>query len=208
MRRRRVAQPDNSTTHHAHSRTAPRHQRRDLGVRALLASSARHGARACGGMGRGSIRSACRWQAPGRIRAAARGAECVLALLDRHARAPTSDPHAMTRRALIGPAAIVRVRRRCDRGGGRRRWRAVVCLPPQRACLMRTSAANREATTRTEHHTPRAPCSAAVARATGQTPRRRSCALPRLHARATADSEALPNRNSIGPRSALDVAEP
>jgi hypothetical protein len=46
--------------------TAPRHQRRDLGVRALLASSARHGARACGGMGRGSIRSACRWQAPGR----------------------------------------------------------------------------------------------------------------------------------------------
>ena len=65
------------TTHHAHSRTAPRQQRHDLGVRALLASSVRHGARACGEMGRGSIRSACRWQAPGRIRAAARGAECV-----------------------------------------------------------------------------------------------------------------------------------
>ena len=68
------------TMHNAHSRTAPRQQRRDLGVRALLASSARHGARACGGMGRGSIRPACRWQAPGRIRAAARGAKCVLAV--------------------------------------------------------------------------------------------------------------------------------
>ena len=133
VQRRRVAQPDNSTTHHAHahSRTAPRHQRRDLGVRALLASSARHGACACGEMGRGSIRPACMWQAPGRIRAAAHGAECVLALLNRHARA---DPHAMTRRALIGPAAIVRVRRRCDRGGSTTVARgglpaAVACLP-------------------------------------------------------------------------------